>query len=605
MVLMVMLSSGCYFGPDGAKDGEPVRVAGGESEGGEGESGAEDEGSGPDAAPEPDPPPSHDAASDLECDVGLAPSPWLKLSTMQYRNTVRDLLRTIGAQDVIPSVDEALASIPDDSQGEDFRGLDDRISQEHVLGYFGVSKAIAESITGDDDALGTYVGGCATDDPLTEACVQEFVETLGLRAYRRPLTMEERDALLSLHDGARDSAAVFRAITIVILNSPHFVSHVELGGAPSDDDGELFDLSPFELASRLSYTFWQTMPDDELLAAAADGSLATEAGFLAQVERVFEDSRTRDTLWDFWREWLKLEKFTGFETSRPGFQALLDEQTIDGRALYEDMMDEIRTLTELYTFDEPSTLATLMETPISVTESPELAALYGVPAWNGTDEYPVFEGGERGGLFQRAALLANALETTNPFHRGSFIRRNLLCDILPQPDPNSLPPGALDPPPFDPAQSTRQRYAAKVDDNPLCSGCHTQFSDLGYVMEAYDPLGRYRREERVFDEQTGEVLAVLPIDLSTTPRVETSDATEIDSVQQLNEAMIASGKVDRCLAQNFYRYVMRRALATDTADTCARDDLTGKIRDADVGLAQAFKDVVRYPSFLQRKVGPR
>src|SRR5690606_28648935 len=168
------------------------------------------------------------------------------------------------------------------------------------------------------------------------------------------------------------------------------------------------------------------------------------------------DPRTRETLWVFWQEWLKLEKFTGFETSRPGFRALMGDTDVDAESLYAQMLDEIRTLTELFTFDETATLADLMETPISVTSSSDLAALYGVQPWDGTGDFAMLDSQQRGGLFQRAALLVNALEQTNPFHRGAFFRRTVLCDLLPQPDPNSLPPGSLDPPPVDEAQSTRQ-----------------------------------------------------------------------------------------------------------------------------------------------------
>ena len=122
------------------------------------------------------------------------------------------------------------------------------------------------------------------------------------------------------------------------------------------------------------------------------------------------------------------------------------------------------------------------------------------------------------GILQRAALLASSLEQTNPFHRGAFIRRSILCDNLPRPDPNSLPPGSLDPPPPSTAMTTRQRYAAKVDGNGLCQTCHASFSNLGYVMEAYDALGRFRTMEKVFDEQTGALLATLPIDTTARSR---------------------------------------------------------------------------------------
>lgn len=590
------MSVGCYVGIDApANSGDSTDV----------EDRGEDAGeeSGVLHPPEtPDPPPNHDAAEDVDCDTGLAPSPWLKLSTVQYRNTVRDLLAAMGAESVAEDVGAALSSIPDDSLGQGFRGLDDRVSNEHIQGYFTVAKTIGDAFQRDPAPLEARIGACVTESPLTDGCVRRFLDDFAARAYRRPLTEDEVAKLLALNDGERSPLAVIRAIVLVVLNSPHFSTHVEIHGEPTSGAQDVLDLSPYELASRLSYTFWRTMPDDELLAAAADGSLATADGFLEQLDRVFEDERTRETLWEFWREWLRLENFTGFEETRPGFRALVDDPGFDADAVYAAMLEEVRTLTELHTFEGPATLSDLMTTDVSVTESPALAAIYGTQPWDGEGEFPRLPAAERAGLFQRSALLVNALETTNPFHRGAFVRRQLLCDLLPQPDPNALPPGSLDPPPIDDTQSTRERFAAKVD-NSLCSGCHVQFSDIGYVLEAYDSLGRHRTQERVFDERTGELRAELPIDLRTVPRITASDDDEVASVAQFNEKLVASGKVEVCLAQNFYRYVMRRALASSSHDRCASEDLADKFGDPEMGLAASFKSIARYPSFLQRKVG--
>src|SRR5206468_1101693 len=102
-------------------------------------------------------------------------------------------------------------------------------------------------------------------------------------------------------------------------------------------------LSPFEIASRLSYTFWQTMPDDQLLGTAADGSLATDAGFQRQLDRVFADPRTHETIWQFWDQWFRLESFTGFVTDRPGFLSLAAGLNVSGAGhdVYADMVQEL------------------------------------------------------------------------------------------------------------------------------------------------------------------------------------------------------------------------------------------------------------------------
>ena len=119
-----------------------------------------------------------------------------------------------------------------------------------------------------------------------------------------------------------NATEAIRNVVVMLLMSPRFANHLELAGTPISGRADYLALDPYEIASRLSYTFWQTLPDDALLAAAADGSLATDAGFNTQLDRVFADPRTRDTIWQFWNEWMRFESFTGFSTDRPAFKAL-------------------------------------------------------------------------------------------------------------------------------------------------------------------------------------------------------------------------------------------------------------------------------------------
>ncbi len=441
---------------------------------------------------------------DVSCDPAAAPgvSPLLRLSTLQYRNTVRDLLAAVGASALLPAIADQLGSIPDDSLADGFRGRDNRTALEHVQGYFDVGRKVGDALTADPALLTTVAGACAGEATLSPSCVDGFLDRFVQLAYRRPLSPAERADFASLNDGTRSPAQAIRALIVVALSSPRFVHHVEVDGSALSSADDVLQLSAYEIASRLSYTFWQTMPDAELLRAAEDGSLASDDGFAAQLERVFEDPRTQQTLWSFWNEWFRFEKFTGFESTRPALQALAQGESlgVKGHDHYADMVQEVQDLTSLFTFQKNATLSDLLTTDLSLTKSADLAHLYGVSAWSGQGEYPRLPP-TRVGLLQRAALLVSNLEQTNPFHRGAFLRRTLLCDPLPQPDPNSLPPGSLDPPKPSSAQTTRQRFQAKVEGNVLCQGCHGSFSDIGYALESFDALGRFRSVEQVFDEK--------------------------------------------------------------------------------------------------------
>ncbi len=533
-------------------------------------------------------------------------TPLMKLSTAQYRNTVRDLLNASGLSAVVTEVATQLAAIPDDSTLA-FRGLDSRISSAHVQGYFNLASAVGTAATNTSARLTSLAGSCATTSPLASSCLDSFLAGFGRRAFRRPLATAEvtemRDVAMGTSPAPANSAEAIRNVVVTILMSPRFVNHLELQGAPISGREDYLTLDPYEVASRLSYTFWQTMPDDMLLAAAADGSIATDAGFKTQLDRVFADARTRDTVWQFWNEWIRFESFTGFSAERPAFKALAAGENLGvaGHDHWGDMVKEIRDLTELTTWTQRGPFRDLLTTQVSVTKSADLAHLYGVSAWSGSGAYPMLPG-NRVGILQRAALLASSLEQTNPFHRGALIRRSILCDSLPQPDPNSLPPGSLDPPPPSTAKTTRERFQAKVEGNGLCQGCHASFSNLGYVMEAYDALGRYRTSEKVYDEQTGALVATLPIDTSAPAAVVGGDTRVASGPAELNQQIIDSGKVEGCLSANYFRYVLRRDPTRDSADACAYEATRTTLANG-TALADVFRQIANQTSFRRRKGG--
>jgi hypothetical protein len=547
------------------------------------------------------------ACPDGEPEPGV--SPLAKLTTVQYRNTVRDLLVGSGLDAVVGEVMGPLGSVPDDSTQLSFRGLDKRIAGEHVNAYFDVAVAVGDAATKTSQRLAALAGDCATQSSLASSCLDAFLSDFGTRALRRPLTdaelAEYRDVAEGDSPKAASPAEAIRNVVVSLLMAPRFVNHLELDGKDLAGKDAYIALDPYEVASRLSYTFWQSLPDAELFAAADDGSLATDAGYAAQLERIFDDPRTQQTVWQFWNEWLRFEAFTGFSAERPAFQALAAGEHLgeSGHDHWGDMVTEIRDLTELYTWKQPGTLLDLMTSTVSVTRSSDLAHLYGVKAWSGSGDYPELPAGTRQGLLTRSALLATSLETTNPFHRGALIRRAILCEDLEPPDPNSLPKGSLDPPPVDEALTTRERYQKKVEGNTLCNGCHKYFSNIGYTLEAYDSLGRFRSEEKVYDEETGKLLATLPIDTVASVQLGDEPASDVGDPLELNERILASGKVEACLSANYFRYALRRDPTPDSADACAFEKMRAGLEAPGTGLRDVFRMIAGEPGFRRRKVG--
>jgi hypothetical protein len=571
-----VLSTGCYEGIDDASRGQGDADSQG---GGSATDGDSDDSAGDDPWGE-------------GCEASV--SPLRRLSEVQYRNTLADLFAPASI-DVGEVAASDLTRIPADDIAIGFGILDSRVSELHVRAYYRLADRLSRSATSSTESLTAFAGACAVEGAPDEACVDAFLDDFGLRTQRRPLTAEERAHYHALGAASEGGADVFRAITFALMMTPQFLYHVQVDG---EGDDTAFALGGYELASRLSFHFWQTMPDAELFAAAADGSLLTEEGFAAQLDRVFEDPRTRRTVERFYDEWLRLGWITVFPDT-PAFRTLSEGTTIGepGADHLVAAQEEIHALVDRYTFEQDGTLADLFLTDISLTTSAHLAALYGVEPWDGQSEPPRMPAGQRAGLMTRAAFLITGSHDTHPIHRGAVVRRRLLCDELPSPDPSSLPPGSLDPPPVTDDQTTRERYELKTADS-ACTGCHAMINPLGFVLEQYDALGRHRTEERIIDEVTGEVLATLPIDSNAAPMLSGEDDV-IGSGIELSAQALDSGKLEACFARQYFRATFGRTETTE--DACAVDQVHEALLDGG-SMREALRSIALAPMFRARRV---
>ena len=528
----------------------------------------------------------------LDCESSV--SPLRRLSEAQYRNTLHDLFAPLGL-DVETEAASDLTRIPADDAGSTFGILDTRVSEMHARAYYRLADRLAGLVANDPAYLQAAAGACALEASPTAACVDGFLDGFAARVYRRPLTDAERAHYHDLVAGSEGGTDAFRTMLFTALMSPQFLYHVEVEG---EGDDVQYDVGPYELAARLSFHFWQTMPDDELLAAAADGSILTDEGYQAQLDRVFDDPRTQLTVDRFYDEWLQLGWLTVWPQD-PAFTTLAADTTIgDPEADHlVAAVEEIHALTRYYTFETDGTLADLFLTDRNFTTSPHLAALYGVEPWDGTSEPPALPADERAGLLTRLAILLTGSHETHPIHRGAVVRRRILCEDLPAPDPASLPPGALDRPPVTDDQTTRERYEAKTAE-PTCAGCHVLINPVGFVLEGYDALGRVRSQEQVIDEVTGEVIATLPVDASAAPGLDGDDAV-ISTGPELSAQVVGSGKVEACFAKQYFRATFGRE-ETD-ADACVVERLQTELTDGG-SMRDALRAVAVDPMFRSRRV---
>jgi hypothetical protein len=550
-------------------------------------------------------------ATALTCDEDPRPgaSEMHRLSATQYRSTVLDLFAGVAGIDVNVVAGDVLLQVPADGAqngSQPYTRMDTRLSPPHVEAYFDVADVIGRTFEASAEARAALMGDCANEAALTPACIDAFLDGFAWRAFRRPLDPDERARFQAMNDGTHAGPELVRGLVFAALMSPQFLYHVEVLG-PSIEGDERFALDGYALAARLSYHFWGSMPDQQLFDAAADGTLLTEEGYRVEVDRIFDDPRTRAMSEAFYREWLRYDQVGGFPETTV-FQAFANDPAVvaDGSGLIAAMQDEVDALASYYTWEVDGDFRDLLLSDVSLTSSPVLASMYGVEPWDGQSEPPRFSADERSGLLTRAAFLVTGSHETNPVLRGAIVRRRILCQTLVQPSPTELPPGSLDPPEFRTDMTTRERYEEKTKNEP-CKSCHAQMNPIGFVLEQYDALGRHRTHERVLDSLTGEELAVLEIDTTTVPELTSGDTTSISEATELMEGVVSTDLAEECFARNYFRYTHGREETQN--DECTvervRTALAGE-RDAGGGpgsLRAALRAIALDPSFRQRVVG--
>lgn len=453
-----------------------------------------------------------------------------RLTITQYRNTLRDLSAWALGRELDPALDAqviaALALLdqapPDRRAHGGYRRLDQALDQRHVDVALRVGVALGDALSAPAQ-LERIAGPCATDlDPENDAaCLVAFIERFGARALRRPL--ERQDVAFYASLGA------YADVITVLLNAPELLYFVEHGQDEAAERPGTYRLSAFELASRLSYQFWQTMPDDALWQAAQDGSLRRPDVLEAQVDRLLADPRARATLHELFTDWLALD----------------DIPMLEPPELRQHMIDEVLAMLDHYTWDEPAGVAALLTSERSFARTDDLASVYGIEPWDGSAQPPLLPPGQRPGLLTRAAFLATGTEGTRPIKKGVLVRTRLLCDALPPPpaNVNAKPPALRD-------DMTTRQVVEQLTEQPgtACAGCHaTQINPLGFAFEGFDGYGRARASEHG-----------LAVDTRSVPRVTPDDERASTGPGDLMQLMLDSGKVEACVARQYARFTLGR-----------------------------------------------
>jgi hypothetical protein len=479
--------------------------------------------------PPVDPPP-------VDCTPSVTPGTPLRLLTRaEYDLTVRDLLGATGN----PARDfprEPLA-----------HGLDNNadlnlVTNAHVTAYLDAAEFLAKDTLVNRRST---VVPCNTND---QTCGELFIATTGLKAFRRPLNAEERANLNSLFTAINGMEGFEGAVEVTLqsmLQSPQFLYRDEqaLGPVPVP----VVTLSGFELASRLSYFLWGTMPDEQLLEAAANGTLDTPEGLEAEARRMLADAKSVDGAMRFFSNWLFLEGV---------------ENTEKNVAVYPQFTPALaaawRTSLELFVKDvlaHDGTLTSLLSSNVLYTN--DTMSMYGPAAPSAAFVRNEMPGNQRKGLLTQPGFLAYKAmpDGSSPVRRGIFVLDKLMCE-----PPAPPPAGAnITPPQPSTALTTRARFAAHSQSDG-CSGCHRFIDPVGFTFENYDGLGLWR------DTENGQ-----PIDASGGVKIsrDTEVIGDVVGVAELSAKLSGSRNVHDCVAKEFYRFALGRQLVD--ADSCTTD----------------------------------
>ncbi len=465
------------------------------------------------------------------------PNPVRRLTHSQYNNTVRDLL------------------------GDQTRPSDAFPQEDFVNGFRnqataqGVPPLLAEAYhtAATKLARSAFMGGddrhqlipCKPRSTADASCALKFIRQFGLKAFRRPLSageIQRYSGLLTRE--ARKSGSFVSGVQLVVetmLQSPKFLFRLERGP------------HAYDIASRLSYFLWDSMPDEELFGSAASGELGTPTGVEKAIRRMLADSRARQSLDEFVGQWLRFDLATSTVKDRRRYPQFTPElamaMTEEIRRLISDTVWNDRNFMDIFTADYAfvnSELAAVYKLPVPVEEFDKV-------------KFPA--GSDRAGILGTGMFLAatSKPEESSPTIRGFAIREQFLCEIVPDPPPGTnmtLPPVSVAKP-----MTTRQRLQEHTT-NRSCAGCHSLMDTIGFGLEKYDAIGQRREKQDITLGGEGGARraqrARISLELDARGTVIGIPKSDFSSPKELGRILAEAPKCQECVVKQLFRYAFGR-----------------------------------------------
>ena len=498
-----------------------------------------------------------------------------RLNKAEYNNTIRDLT----------GLDLKLADgFPSDDVGEGFDNIGDVLSLPPILleKYLEAAYTIADGIFADTElSKKIFPHEPASENLLAQAQAARLnIQHFASRAFRRPVTQDEQVRLFTIMRDAwgqdAESKEIYKTVVVAVLTSPHFLFRIEKDPGQDDGDG-IRKLDGFELASRLSYFLWSSMPDQQLLDLAKTGKLTDHEVLAREAKRMLQDPKANAIVENFAGQWLQLRDVTRLEPDPDLFPTFDDELQQSMRKetelFFQAMITEDRNVLEFLTAD------------FSYVDQ-RLASHYGMepPKEQGFQRVKLLKG-RRGILTHASILMLTSNPTrTSPVKRGKWILDNILAE--------PPPPPPADVPELEEGIETLGSLREQMEQhraNESCAVCHRTMDALGFGLENFDAIGAWRDRDGKFEiDASGELPGGVRFD----------GADGLMKILTENKAE----QFCRCLAQKLLTYGLGRGLTS--YDRCVINDAYSRLQANDYRFSELVIAIVTSDPFTMRESIP-
>lgn len=490
--------------------------------------------------------------------------------------------------------------------GEDFQQV---YTREQLRTWLELTDHVALHFATEGWAADYTSDGCF-DGGASESCLTELVQNFGEKVFRRPVEADEVAALSAAGDADDADAAVSHVVSH-LLQSPRFLYLLELGDEAVEGRVRV---DAYGVANRLAFQFTGQPPDEELAAAAAEGRLETLEHARAQAERLVRTAPARNKLMAFFRDWLGLDHVVNPPWSWANYKMIPTdiEGLYHADKLAPEYQAEATRFIEYVVWDQEGSFEDLLTLRVAFAEDARLQAIYQTESIS-DGVTPVTAQGHPG-ILTRAALLSSGGLSPSPIHRGIRIKSRILCQTIPSPDFSIVASRVLDLNALDYTALSNHEIVSEITASDTCNGCHQYINPLGFLFEAYNPLGqretnqpvimeKFDFPERGLDEPStpdGVTWAKInEFELPPSQEVFIEDglpSTHADS-DALIDSLSKSRSARACTSVRLFRHLQRRS-ETD-ADACGIGDSLARMTDA--SLLDAFVGAVVNEDLFWRK----